>query len=319
MNKSKLVTIIGGSGFVGRAIIRQAVAAGYSVRVGCRHPQRAAALQVDGAKFCRANVATGKGVEDAVHGADIVINLVGLLFERGRNSFQAAHVDGTARIIAACSKHGVSRYLHMSALGADVASDSDYARTKGEAEALVEASNLDWTVFRPSVIYGANDSFLCRFAALSALAPVFPVIAAETLLQPVWVEDVARAFVSSIALRASRKQRIALAGPTAYTMMTLIEMTMAQLDRQRLLLPVPAPIAQLMAMVMQLLPTPLLTPDQLILLQQDSVVAEGCFPDWLAAPMALEQQMPIILGGDESSRLQVYLDRSRHEASVRME
>jgi len=320
MNKSKIVTIIGGSGFVGRAMIRRAVAAGYQVRVGCRHPQRAAALRVDGATFCQANVATGKGVGDAVRGSDMVINLVGLLFERGSNTFQAAHVDGTARIVAACEQHGVGRYLHMSALGADVASESAYARTKAEAELRVEHSSLDWTIFRPSVIYGANDGFLCRFAALSALAPVFPVIAAQTRFQPVWVEDVARAFVDSLVLRASSKQHIALAGPKVYSMLTLIEMTMAQLGRQRLLLSVPSPLDKLMSMVMQLLPTPLLTPDQLILLQQDNVVEEGeAFPDWLPAPALLEQQMPIVLGGDESSRLQRYLDRARHEASVRME
>ncbi|MDQ6964893.1 MAG: complex I NDUFA9 subunit family protein [Mariprofundales bacterium] len=319
MNRGKVVTIIGGSGFVGRSLVRQAVAAGYSVRVGCRHPQRAASLRVDGATFRQVDVATGRGVDDAVRGSTAVINLVGLLFESGRNSFHAAHVDGTERVVAACESHGVARYLHMSALGADVKSASDYARTKGEAEAVVAQSDLDWTIFRPSVIYGVHDSFLCRFAALSALAPIFPVIAAEMRLQPVWVEDVARAFVESIGHRRGCRERIDLAGPKIYSMLTLVEMTMAHLGRKRLLLPLPTVVEKVMAMVMQLLPTPLLTPDQLIMLQQDSVVDGDPLPDWLPAPMALEQQLPLILGGDESSRLQLYLDRSRQEASIKME
>jgi len=318
MKKSKVVTIIGGSGFVGRALVRHAVEAGYRVRVGCRYPQRAMALRVDGASFCRVNVATGKGVDDAVRDSDVVINLVGLLVECGSNTFQAAHVDGTAHIVAACERHGVQRYLHMSALGADVSSENSYARTKAEAEQKVIQSSLNWTIFRPSIIYGANDRFLCRFASLSALPLFFPVVAATTSFQPVWVEDVARAFVSSIVLRASSKQSVALAGPQVYSMMSFIEMILAQLDRQRKLLPLSSQLAMQIAKVMQLLPKPPLTLDQLILLQQDNVVTGDPFPDWLHAPTALEQQIPIILGGDDALRLQHYCDQARYDVSVRM-
>jgi len=319
MGKNKLVTIIGGSGFVGRAIMRQAIAAGYCVRIVCRHPQRAAALRVDGATIHQANVVTGRGIEDALRDSTVVINLVGLLFERGCNTFQATHVDGTARIIAACTKLGIKRYLHMSALGADLASQSGYARSKAEAELIVKKSDLNWTIFRPSVIYGANDNFLCRFAALASWLPLFPVIAAQSALQPVWIEDVARAFVSSIALRASNKQSVVLAGPKSYSVITLIKMTMEQLGRRRKLLPISPPMDRLMAKAMQLLPHPILTLDQLTLLQQDNVTQEDPFPSWLAPPTPLTKQMPIILGGNDPVQMQRHLDKARYDVSMQME
>ncbi len=316
MRKHQTIAIIGGSGFVGRALVRQSIAAGYHVQVGCRHPQRVAHLQVDGAELRRVNIATGSGVAKAVQGADIVINLVGLLFEHGTNTFQAAHVDGTATLLKACQDAGIQRFIQMSALGADIDSKSMYARSKAQAENLVRQSGLEWTIFRPSVIYGSKDSFLCRFKALSALIPIFPVVAPETRLQPVWVEDVARAFTHSYHDRHTIHQTYSLAGNKAYSMMEIIKMITGQLGRQRLLLPLPSLAAKAMAMGMQLLPTPLLTPDQLILLQKDNVVADGeAFPAIFGQPQPFTTMLPLILSPDEVNQLQDYLDAARRQVS----
>ncbi|MDX8409181.1 MAG: complex I NDUFA9 subunit family protein [Mariprofundales bacterium] len=316
MRKQQTIAIIGGSGFVGRALVRQSIAAGYRVQVGCRHPQRVAHLQVDGAELRRVNIATGSGVAQAVQGADIVVNLVGLLFEHGSNTFQAAHIDGTAALLKACQDAGIKRFIQMSALGADIHSESIYARSKAQAEALVRQSGLQWTIFRPSVIYGNKDSFLCRFKALSALGPIFPVVAPETKLQPVWIEDVTRAFTLSYSDRTTANQTYALAGNDAYSMMEIIKMITEQLGRKRLLLPLPNLAAKAMAMGMQLLPTPLLTPDQLILLQKDNVVADGePFPARLGQPQPFTTMLPLILSRDEVDRLQDYLDAARRQVS----
>ncbi|MDT8375135.1 MAG: complex I NDUFA9 subunit family protein [Mariprofundaceae bacterium] len=308
---SKQVCIIGGSGFVGRAMVRQAVRAGYTVVVACRHPERARDLLVEGVSLVKADVTTGRGLDEAVAGSDCVINLVGLLFERGRYSFDAAHVKGTEHVIEAVRRSAVTRYLHMSALGAGKIPESRYARSKGEAETRVRRSGLCWTIFRPSVIFGEGDSFLNRFKAMSRFAPVLPVIAGETRFQPVWVEDVARAFIASIDNRHLVGKVFELAGPKRYSFMQLMQLLMRCLGRNRLLLPVPGFAAKIMAAFMQLLPVPLLTPDQLKLLQHDSVVDGEPFPAVFGTPSALEEVLPTYIRNGQAGRLQSRLDDSR--------
>ncbi|MDX8401701.1 MAG: NAD(P)H-binding protein, partial [Mariprofundaceae bacterium] len=198
---SRHISIIGGSGFVGRAVVDEAVRRGHRVTVACRHPERARDLIVDGVRLVKADVIDGKGLDEAVAGADCVIYLVGLLFEKGRDTFEAAHVHGVEHAMAACKRSGIRRWLQMSALGAGSVPASRYACTKGEAETRVRQSGLDWTIFRPSVIYGANDSFFVRFKQMGRFAPVIPVIAGDTRFQPVWVQDVARAFVDAAERR----------------------------------------------------------------------------------------------------------------------
>jgi len=161
----KRVCIIGGSGFVGRAIMHEAVSRGHQVTVACRHPERVRSLLLSCKRLVRADVADGRGLDDAVQGADVVINLVGLLFEKGRYNFEAVHVHGAEHVLAACKKAGVGQYLHMSALGAGQIAGSRYSMSKGEAEDRVRQADIDWTIFRPSIIYGDGDSFQSGAAA----------------------------------------------------------------------------------------------------------------------------------------------------------
>lgn len=308
---SKQVCIIGGSGFVGRAIVRQAVRAGHTVVVACRHPERARDLLVEGVSLVKADVTTGRGLDEAIAGSDCVINLVGLLFERGRYSFDAAHVKGTENILEAIKRGSATQYLHMSALGAGKIPESRYARSKGEAETRVRQSGLSWTIFRPSVIFGEGDSFFNKFKAMSRFAPVLPVIAGETRFQPVWVEDVARVFVASIDNRHCFGKIYELAGPKSYSFMELMQLLMRYLGRNRLLLPIPGTAAKIMAAFMQLLPTPPLTSDQLKLLQHDSVVDGEAFPDQFGDPAALEEVLPTYICNGQAGRLQSHLDDCR--------
>ncbi|MDX8395753.1 MAG: complex I NDUFA9 subunit family protein [Mariprofundaceae bacterium] len=308
---SKQICIIGGSGFVGQAIVRQAAHAGFQITVACRHPERARALLVEGARLCKVNVTHGKGLKEAVEGSDCVINLVGLLFEKGSNTFEQAHAEGTKRILEACQNAGVSRYIHMSALGAGSVPESAYASTKAEAENYVKDSGLNWTIFRPSIIYGANDSFFNTFKKMTALAPVLPVIAGETRFQPIWVEDVARAFVQSIEMRHANGQSYALAGSKTYSFMQLMQLLMTTLGRCRLLIPVPNFAAKIMASVMQMLPTPPLTSDQLRLLQHDNVVDGESFPAIFGEAANLEDILPSYITGNQAARLQRMLDDHR--------
>ena len=307
----KHVCIIGGSGFVGRAIVKQALAAGYQVRVACRHPERARDLLVLGARLIALDLTDSRGLDRAIEGADCVINLVGLLFERGRYSFDAVHVHGTEHILTACQRHNVKQYLHMSALGANASSESLYARTKGMAEERVRQSDLAWTIVQPSIIYGAGDSFFCKFKELSAMLPILPVIAAKTRFQPVWVEDVARVFVQSIGNRHVASQTYALAGPKAYSFKQLMTLLMLYLHRQRILLPVPNAAAKVLAGLSNFLPTPIITADQLKLLADDNIIEGEHFPSQFGTAARLEHILPTYIESEQAGRLQSQFDQAR--------
>jgi len=311
---SKQISIIGGSGFVGRAIARQALEQGFGVTIACRHPERARDLLIHGVRLIKADVCSGRGLDEAVQGATCVINLVGLLFERGPQNFAAAHVHGTEHLLAACERAGTKQYIHMSALGADLGSLSSYAHTKAEAEQRVRTSKLKWSIMRPSVIYGAQDSFFNRFRGLFALAPVAPLIGGNTRFQPVWVEDVARAFVSCIGRRGVNGKIYELCGPEVYSLRELTEMMLQELGWKRLLIDVPQPVAGIMARLMQLLPTPPLTRDQLILLKHDNVASsKNAFPAIFGKPAALRDILPACLQMNRPTAQQVKLDRDRKQ------
>jgi NADH dehydrogenase len=220
-------------------------------------------------------------------------------------------VKGTERVLEACKKAGVPQYLHMSALGAGKVPASRYSRTKGEAETRVRQSSLNWTIFRPSIVYGEGDSFFNKFKAMTGLLPVLPVIAGGSRFQPVWVEDVARAFVASIGDSRVKGQTYALGGPKSYSFMELMRLLMAALGRCRLLIPVPNFAAKIMATFMQMLPTPPLTSDQLKLLQHDNVVEGEAFPALFGKPADLEAILPTYICNGQAGRLQKVLDNSR--------
>jgi len=305
------VCIIGGSGFVGRSIVDQALAAGHQVRVACRHPERARDLMVKGVEMAAVDVTDGRGIEAAVANQDVVIYLVGLLFEKGKQNFIAAHRDGVERVLKACKEAGVQQYLHMSALGAGDVAESSYATTKAQAEALVSKADLNSTIFRPSIIYGAGDNFFNQFKAMSAMLPVMPVISGATLFQPVWVEDVARAFVTAIGNQHVSGQRYDLAGPQTYSFQAMLELLMCALGRKRLFIPLPAMAAKMMAIFTSILPTPPITLDQLKLLSHDNVVDGEAFPALFGTPASLLDILPSFIGDSQSEGAQLRMNDCR--------
>ncbi|ATX80853.1 NADH dehydrogenase [Mariprofundus aestuarium] len=305
------VCIIGGSGFVGRAIAQQAVEAGHQVTVACRHPVKARGQLVDGVRLVRADVTDGYGLDDAVAGSDVVINLVGLLFEKGRQNFEAAHVIGTRHVIKACKDSGVKQLLHMSALGAGEVEASKYSQTKARAEHLVCDSGLNFTIFRPSIIYGAGDAFFNKFKAMSQSMPVLPVISGDTRFQPVWVQDVARAFVASIGNRHVAGATFELGGPKSYSFRELLELLVKEMGIKRTLIPVPGVAAFLMAAFTSVLPTPLITRDQLMLLGRDNVVDGEPFPAIFGTPAAVEDVLPTYISGNRADTMQQGWDKMR--------
>jgi len=309
---AKKICVIGGSGFVGRSIVRQALAEGHQVRIACRHPENARRMWVDGASTEQVDICTGKGLDVALEGMDCVINLVGVLFERGRYSFSEAHAEGTKRVLNACTQAGVTRYIHMSALGAASDNPSEYGRTKHAAEQAVRGSGLEWSIIRPSVIFGREDDFFNKLDAMSRLLPVFPVIAGATYFQPVWVEDVARAFVQCVSDKTTVGQSYDLGGPRAYSFMGLVKLLLVARNRSRLCIPVPPVVAGLMASVLKFLPIPPLTPDQLAMLKQDNIVeGDHPFPACFGEASSVESILPTYINGGQPARLQQAMNSCR--------
>ncbi len=295
-----VVTVFGGSGFVGRHVVGRLCREGATVRVAGRDPERALFLKPLGdigqIVPWNADVTDAASVERALAGATAAINLVGILFERGRRTFARVHADGAGNVARAAAALGVRRFVHVSALGADVDSESDYARSKAEGEARVRAAFPKAAILRPSVIFGPEDDFFNRFAALARFSPVLPVIGAPTIpsvrrskgalpfvldffgaggprMQPVYVGDVAAAIVACLKRSDSEGRTFELAGPRAYSFKEIMTLTLAAAGRRRLLVPLPYWLAEIEAMILQWLPKPLLTPDQVRLLRVDNVAS----------------------------------------------
>jgi NADH dehydrogenase len=277
-NQDKLITIFGGSGFVGRHVVRALAKRLYRIRVAVRRPDLAGHLQplgrVGQIHAVQANVRYPASIEAAVRDADAVINLVGVLFERGAQRFAAVHTAGAEGIARAAAAHGVPM-IHMSAIGADAHSSSVYARTKAEGEQAVLAAAPRATIFRPSIQFGPEDDFFNRFAAMARLSPALPLVGGGmTRFQPVFVGDVATAVTDAVDGKSKPGTIYELGGPEVFTFKELMEFVLRTTERKRLLVPLPFAIAKLQAMVLQFLPKPLLTPDQVELLKHDNVVSE---------------------------------------------
>jgi uncharacterized protein YbjT (DUF2867 family) len=296
---SKLVTVIGGSGFVGRYVVQKLAEAGHRVRVAVRHPNLALFLKplgrVGQVQLVQANVRNRASLEAAVAGADAVVNLVGLLFESGRQSFNEVQRDGAILAASLAAKAGVSSYIHMSAIGADAASLSNYARTKAQAEAGVRAAFPAATILRPSIVFGPEDGFFNRFAAMAKWPlPVMPVVAGDTKFQPVYVQDVAQAIAACVNTSAFAGQSYELGGPRVYSFRDLIAYILTEVKVKKLLVDVPLPIAKLQAMLLGLAPKPLVTSDQMRLLVNDNVVGAGAktLADFGITPTPVEAIVP---------------------------
>jgi NADH dehydrogenase len=278
-NQDKLVTIIGGSGFVGRHVVRALCKRLYRIRIAVRRPELAGHLQplgrVGQIHAVQANVRYPASIDAAVRDADVVINLVGVLFERGAQRFAAVHTEGAEAVACAAAARG-ARMIHVSAIGADTNSTSAYARTKAAGEQAVLTAVPSATIFRPSVQFGPEDDFFNRFGALARIVPALPLIGGGTTrFQPVFVGDVATAVADAVDGKTAPGTIYELGGPEVFTFKELMQYVLDTTERKRLLLPLPFPLAKLKAQVLQFLPKPLLTPDQVEQLRDDNVVSQA--------------------------------------------
>ena len=277
---SRLVTVFGGSGFIGRYVVQRLAARGDRVRVAVRRPNEALFLKplgdVGQIQLIAANLRHKESVERACAGADAVINLVGILFNSGPQTFDALQADGAATVAEAAKAAGVAKFVHMSAIGADPDSTSEYARTKGEGEARVRAAFKDAVIIRPSLVVGQEDGVFNRFAAMANLLPVLALPGTETRFQPVYVGDIADAVLASLEDESKAiGQTLELGGPEVMTLRALLEKMMDHTDVRRPIIGLPFGLASFMAFFMGFLPAPPLTMDQVTLLKSDNVVSKG--------------------------------------------
>ncbi len=300
-----LVTVFGGSGFVGTQAVRYLAKAGWRIRVAVRNPNLAYKMRLLGdvgqVDIAQANIRSPDSLNRALEGATAALNLVGVLYEGGRQGFQAVHATGAKNVAEAARAQGVARMVQMSALGADANSPSKYARTKAEGEAAVRAVYADAAIVRPSVVFGQGDGFFNRFAAMAQVSPVLPLIGGgQTRFQPVFVGDVGRALARIVTDATSSGQTFELGGPATHTFRELMELMLAEIDQRRGLVPVPWPVAGMLGsvgdLVSGILPPPI-TSDQVQLLKADNVVS-GQYPglaDLGITPTSLEAVLPTYL------------------------
>jgi uncharacterized protein YbjT (DUF2867 family) len=278
-----LVTVFGGSGFVGTQIVQLLARKGYRIRVAVRRPDLAGHLRPLGAVGqivpVQANVRNLESVQRAVQGTGIVINLVGIRSESGRQRFAAVHVAGAKFVAEAARAAGVKSLVHMSGLGLSGNADSSFARSKTAGEAEVLAAFPEAVIIRPSIIFGPGDGFFNLMASLARLFPVLPLIGGKSRFQPVYVGDVAEAFVIAAEAGVLGGRTYELGGPDVETHKQLLQRILRETGRSRLLLPVPDGLAKLLATPLSLLPKPLLTPDQVTLLGTDNIVSDAAIAE----------------------------------------
>jgi uncharacterized protein YbjT (DUF2867 family) len=278
-NIDTLVTVFGGSGFLGRHVVRALAKRDYRIRVGVRRPELAGHLQplgkVGQIHAVQANLRYPASVEAAMRDSHVAINLVGILNEGGAQSFDAVQAQGAGAIARAAGSVG-ARMVHISAIGADENSPSRYARSKAAGEKAVLGTIPSATIFRPSLVFGPEDQFTNRFAALARMSPLVPLIGGDTRMQPVYVGDVATAVADAVDGKTKAGSTYELGGPEMLTMREIIEIILSTIERKRMLLPVPFGLAKLQALMLQFAPGPLkLTPDQVALLRIDNVVSDA--------------------------------------------
>lgn len=302
-----LVTVFGGTGFVGKYVVRALARNGWRIRVAARNPLRAPQLKVMGEvgqiEFAQADLRRRDSLGVALEGSDAVVNLVGVLFESGRQTFEALQATGARWIAEEAAARGVKRFVQMSAIGADAGSASAYARAKAEGEAGVRAAVPAATILRPSIVFGPEDSFFNRFAAIAALSPVLPVVGPKTRFQPVYAGDVGQAVAEALKPSAEAAGRTyELGGPGVYSFEELMRIMLRDIQRKRAILPVPFSVAEVVGAIgdaqafMLPLPPPL-TRDQVKLLRSDNVAAPGApgLADLGVEPTAVEAVLPTYL------------------------
>lgn len=301
-----MVTVFGGSGFLGRHIVHALARRGYRVRVAVRRPNDAHYLRPMGVvgqvEPVQANIRDEASVRMAVRGAVAVVNLVGLLHESGKQTFDAVMAEGAGRVARACSEAGVKKLVHVSAIGADEKSPSDYGRAKAAGEKAVRQAFPAAVIVRPSIVFGPEDDFFNRFGAMARFSPMLPLIGGGSMkLQPVYVKDVAEGVARLVERDGTERKTYEFGGPEVKTFRGLMEDLLVNIARKRILLPVPAFAAKFMAFFTQFIPNPPLTPDQVRLLAIDSVVSEAAESEGRTLgglgvqPTALEIVLPTYL------------------------
>ncbi len=276
-NSDTLITIFGGSGFLGRHLVRALAKRDYRIRVAVRRPDLAFHLQplgrVGQIHAVQANLRFPESVEAAVQGASAVVNVAGILSERGRQSFETVHVAGAGAVARAAAAAN-ARMVHISAIGADEGSASRYAQSKARGEAAVLAAAPEAIIFRPSIMFGTEDDFFNRFAAMARVSPALPLIGGgRTRFQPAFVGDVATAIAEAVGGGARPGTVYELGGPDVRTFAELLDLILVTIQRHRILVPIPFAVAEPAARLLQFLPGPPLTPDQVVLLKRDNVVS----------------------------------------------
>jgi NADH dehydrogenase len=312
------VCVLGGSGFIGRHVCHALAAAGYRIRVATRDRERAKQqlIPLPTVDVAAVDIHDPAQLAAFVRGADAVINLVGVLHDgRGDRSFQAAHVELARKVVAACREHGIGRLLHMSALASARDAPSRYLRTKGEAEAIVRESGLAWTLYRPSVVFGPGDSFLNLFATVLRFSPVVALACPDARFQPVFVEDVAAAFVKGLADLGSFGRSFDLCGPRVYTLRELVEYVGTVTGRRRPVVGLNDTLSYCQALAMELLPVKLMTRDNYYSMKVDNVCS--CDFPFGIAPAALEAVAPSYLGQrTPRARYQKFRERGHRDEPV---
>ena len=297
-----LAVVFGGTGFIGRHLVQRLARAGARVRVVARDPEAGMFLKPMGdpgqVVLSRANLLDAASVADAAAGADIVVNLVGILYESGPCTFAAIHVDGARYVAEAAKAAGAKRLVQVSAIGASNRSPALYARSKAAGEAAAGKAFPGATIVRPSIVFGPEDDFFNRFAAMARLAPALPLLGGgRTRFQLVYVGDVAEAIVRILGDAETAGKTYELGGPRIYTFREALEIVLRETGRKRLLVPLPFWAASLQARILELLPKPLLTRDQVKMLRRDNVVGRKALglADLGIAPTAVEAVVPAYL------------------------
>jgi len=275
-----IVTVFGGSGFVGRHVVRELAKRGYRVRAAVRHPSRAGFLRTMGlpgqVEAVYADIKDDESVARALSGAGMAVNLVGILYESGKQKFDAVQAEGAGRIAWSAKAKGVERLVHVSAIGADSDSPAQYAAAKGDGEAAVLDAFPEAVILRPSIIFGNGDGFFNRFAAMAKFLPALPLLGGgHTRMQPVYVDDVADAVCTALEDTSTSGKIYELGGPRTYSFKELMQIVLDETQRKRLLAPIPWGIARMQGRILGMLPAPLLTLDQVKMLEADNVVSDA--------------------------------------------